>query len=228
VIIAVLMKKHDTTIFRSPSWFIILFAVLVAGLLFTTKRGDWIATTAAVLIYGLVFNKRFALAFVAVAACVVLAVTPFRERLFTLARPMDNSSDRVVLWQNALSHADKHPILGFGPQTFDSVFTARAETSDKGIGGWHNDWIQLYIESGALGIITFCLLLGSIAYCSLVLIRTPHHEGLLIGWMGILMLVSYIIIGLFGSPTTSITNIMLFRFFLALLSVQHLTRLRPQ
>lgn len=224
VIIAVMVLKNDESIFRSPYWFVITFMILIGGLLFTEKRGDWIATTVAVIIFGFVFNKKFAFVLIAVAVCVLLAVTPLRERLFTLARPADNSSDRIALWTNALSHADRHPVLGFGPQTFDSVFTGRYATGDKGIASWHNDSIQIYLESGAIGFVTFLILLGSATACSIALIRTSHRENASVGWMGIMMLASWIIIGFFGSPTVSITNAMLFRFFLGYIAVNHLRK----
>jgi O-antigen ligase len=227
VILAAVIYRDKIELFRSRLYFLTLMVILTAGLLFTTKRGDWIATLAAVLLYGFVFSRKLALALVVMVVGVTFAITPFRERLLTLTHPLENSSDRIALWENATMHAKEHPFLGFGPRTFPVVFTARERIGDKGIGSWHNDFIEIYMESGLVGITAFLIYLVSIFVCCIKLIRTKHPTKLLCGWMGLLILIAYLIIGLFGSLTLSITNAMLFRFFIAVISVEQLRKPPP-
>ena len=68
-------------------------------------------------------------------------------------------SDRDIIWQGAKEISLNHPLLGYGPRTFHQVFPFKERFADKGIGGWHNDFIQIYFESGIAGVISFIVLL---------------------------------------------------------------------
>jgi len=68
-------------------------------------------------------------------------------------------SDRDIIWKGAVHLVYKHPLLGFGPRTFKDIFPFTKQFKDRGIGGWHNDFLQIYFESGLLGLLTFILLL---------------------------------------------------------------------
>jgi len=67
-------------------------------------------------------------------------------------------SDRDILWKSAFELSSQHPLLGFGPRTFDKIFPSRDLLLDKGVGGWHNDYITIYLESGIFGVMVFLLL----------------------------------------------------------------------
>ncbi len=68
-------------------------------------------------------------------------------------------SDRDIIWQGAKEISLNHPLLGYGPRTFHEVFPFKERFADKGIGGWHNDFLQIYFESGIAGVISFIVLL---------------------------------------------------------------------
>ena len=42
---------------------------------------------------------------------------------------------------------DQHPILGFGTRTFNETFLLHDQLVDRGVGGWHNEYLQVYLES---------------------------------------------------------------------------------
>ncbi len=67
-------------------------------------------------------------------------------------------SDRDILWKSAFQLSGEHPLLGFGPRTFDKIFPNRDLLVDKDVGAWHNDYFAVYLESGILGLIIFLLL----------------------------------------------------------------------
>lgn len=66
-------------------------------------------------------------------------------------------SDRDILLETAkeLFLKFEEPIIGYGPRTFHDVFSNKEKLSDKGVGSWHNDFIQVYFESGILGLLAF-------------------------------------------------------------------------
>lgn len=68
-------------------------------------------------------------------------------------------ADRDIILEGAKQIYKEHPILGFGPRTFHQIFPFPGRFADKGIGSWHNDFIQVYFESGILGEAGFLLLL---------------------------------------------------------------------
>ena len=47
---------------------------------------------------------------------------------------------------------DKHPLFGFGPRTFEQIFPLFDVMPVRGVGSWHNDYLQVYMESGLVGL----------------------------------------------------------------------------
>lgn len=223
LIVAFVFLRSDRTTFFSPVFAWSVFLILVTGLACTLTRGDSIATLAALVVYGLVFNRRVLIGVIVLVLVLVIAVPTMRMRFATLRDPMNNSSDRIKLWQEAARHTGQHPFLGFGPETFHLVFNDMQHLGDKYIGAWHNDVIQLYMESGIVGLVSYSVLFICLFGYSWRLIRRGDRENEKFdpGWMGILLLLAYLIIGMFGTPTFSITNGILFRFFVAWIVVEY-------
>ncbi len=200
---------------RFSLWIVLL--IMMGGLLCSLFRGDTIAVIVVLCIYSLRFNRRLLAGAVVFAAVILLLVPPVRAKFQTLTDPLQHTSDRLTLWKNAASRAGEHPLLGFGPETFPVVFTDVAHLDDKFVGGWHNDTIQLYIESGTLGLIAwYTIVVIFIWHSARAVRRGPGNPEYETGWIGLLMIVAYLISGSFGTPTFSITNALLFRFLLAM------------
>lgn len=68
-------------------------------------------------------------------------------------------SDRDIIYKGAGEIVWEHPVFGFGPRTFNEIFPLRDELTDKGIGSWHNDLLQVYFESGFTGLIAYLFLI---------------------------------------------------------------------
>jgi O-antigen ligase len=70
-------------------------------------------------------------------------------------------SDRDIILKGAkdLFLEFENPLSGYGPRSFQLIFPYVNDLSDKRINSWHNDFIQLYFESGILGFLTLCLLI---------------------------------------------------------------------
>jgi len=80
-------------------------------------------------------------------------------------------SDRDIIWQGAKEISLQHPLFGFGPRTFRQIFPFKEKFVDKKIGSWHNDFLQIYFESGILGIIAYLILLWIIIKTSVSHLR---------------------------------------------------------
>jgi O-antigen ligase len=223
VIILTLIARTNHSIFPRAIYANLVLILFACGLFFSMTRGDTIATFVVVLIYASVFSRKMLIGVGLFLIAIIILVPSIRYRFATLANPLDNTSDRLTLWKAAQARDGEHPILGFGPETFSVVFNDFEHTADKNIGAWHNDIIQLYMESGLLGVTSFALIILLLLLWSIKLIRHRKIYGdeLNVGWMGLLTILSYLIIGLFGAPTFSITNAILFRFFVAVIAVEY-------
>ena len=131
-------------------------------------------------------------------------------------------SDRDILLETAkeLFMKLERPIIGYGPRTFHDVFANREQLSDKGVGSWHNDFIQVYFESGFLGLATFFVIiffplikaLKCLKNCRLSEDRKYILIGAVLGLVGLVL--SALTAGFVNSPVLSI----LFVFFIATIS----------
>ena len=132
-------------------------------------------------------------------------------------------SDRDILLETAMELFVKfeRPIIGYGPRTFHDVFTNREQLSDKGVGSWHNDFIQVYFESGFLGLTAFLVIiffplikaLKCLKNCQLSEDRKYILIGAALGLVGLVL--SALTAGFVNSPILSI----LFAFFITTISV---------
>ncbi|MGB5895888.1 MAG: O-antigen ligase family protein [Ignavibacteriaceae bacterium] len=132
-------------------------------------------------------------------------------------------SDRDILLETAMELFMKFekPIVGYGPRTFHNVFTNREQLSDKGVGSWHNDFIQVYFESGFLGLAAFFVIiffplikaLKCLKDCRLSEDRKYILMGAVLGLVGLVL--SALTAGFINSPILSI----LFAFFITTISV---------
>ena len=148
-----------------------------------------------------------------------LNVKEFNKRIET---PV-HLSDRDVLFETAkeLFMKFEKPIIGYGPRTFHDVFTNREQISDKGVGSWHNDFIQVYFESGFLGLAAFLVIiflpfikaLKCLKDCRLSEERKYFLIGAVLGLVGLVL--SALTAGFVNSPVLSI----LFAFFITTISV---------
>lgn len=129
-------------------------------------------------------------------------------------------SDRDVIWKGAKQILLEKPIIGFGPRTFKDVFPLRDQFADKNIGGWHNDFLQIYFESGLLGLIAFLILLGVPIIIAYKQINNQNIDSELRGLSLSLLLaiISLILSALTAGFITSVVLSIVFVFLLSVLS----------
>jgi len=147
--------------------------VIAAGVLLTFNRIHWIVMALAVLVVGAFRERRFLVVFLCGVATTALVFPPLVERLYQIVTFTSSSSGRDVLWRGALMLIDRHPVFGFGPRTFSSIFPLFNELPDKGIGGWHNDFLQVYMDSGLVGLAALVWLVVVVFWKGIAAYRRP-------------------------------------------------------
>jgi len=147
--------------FPSRIWWLITLLVIAMGILFTFNRSNWISVGLIILIVGLYRERKVLSGLIIILALVIFLIPSLTDRFGQIVHFTQHLSDRDVLWRGALMIWDQHPILGFGTRTFNEIFLLHDQLADKGVGGWHNEYLQIYLESGILGLVTFLWLLFS-------------------------------------------------------------------
>jgi O-antigen ligase len=183
-----------------------------------------VAIAALLFLAGLILRKiKIKPALVIVFLTAVISILSFQNNKMLLARRVENPtglSDRDIIWKGVNTLKFQHPVLGFGPRTFHDIFPYVNELGDKKIGSWHNDFIQVYFESGLLGLISFAALILMIIYFASVNLKKAEPEnnsknillGVLLGTIALVL--SSLTAGFIDSPVLSIA----FALLIALLS----------
>ena len=134
---------------------------------------------------------------VALVATVVLGVTsPGEARNPESLAPVGSavSSNRLMLWHDALALIEAHPVTGVGPARFQ--FTSPTARSDSDLRWAHNEFLQQGAEQGVTGLFLLLLLflwgllrLGSVPHPD----RAIALAGAAVATLGIQACVDYVL-----------------------------------
>jgi len=129
-------------------------------------------------------------------------------------------SDRDIIWQGAKEISLNHPVIGYGPRTFQEIFPFRERFADKGIGGWHNDFLQIYFESGVVGLISFVALLWVIIKMSFNQLRNKKTDAELKSLSASVLasVIALLLSSLFAGFITSVVLSIVFVFLISFIS----------
>jgi O-antigen ligase len=183
-VISVILFLHRSTIVRlSPLMRRATFAYmgyLVFLLLLTKTRSAWLATALIMAGYAVIVDRRW----LAPVLCLpfILLVPAVGERLSDLQigtidagfEHLNSMAWREVLWKATREWLADNPsgLAGYGLAAYQSyvpLFFPRGE-GQEGIGP-HNAFLQIYFEMGAVGLASFVLLLATVAYQLLSMLR---------------------------------------------------------
>ncbi len=155
---------HRRDIFPSRALWLMLCAVLLLGLLFTFNRMHWVVAGIAALLVGVMRERRILGVLILVGVIALIAVEPLQQRFLQLLDAGGNMSGRDVIWRGAFMLIGERPLTGFGLRTFHQVFPLFDQAPDKGIGSWHNDYLQVYMDSGLMALLPFIAILVVAGY----------------------------------------------------------------
>ena len=199
-------------------WLWALVCVLVMfGIVFTFDRLHWAAMILTVVAVGAVRERRLLAVCAVVGIAVVLLSPAVSGRLMQAINFATNSSGRDVLWRGAFMIAGEHPVFGFGLRTFPLIFPLRGELADQGIGSWHNDVLQIYMESGLVGLLSHVWLIAAVFVSAFRAYRSKSIEAGYLSIAGALLLSAFLLFLVGGILDTHVS--LLFRFMLALLAL---------
>jgi len=195
-------------------------SVILTGIITSLGRTN-IAIAVLFLIAALLFRKikisTLAAIIILTAAFSLISFYNNNSKVTQRVDSITQLSDRDILYEGAKEIMFEHPFLGFGPRTFHQVFPFPDQLMDRKVGGWHNDFIQIYFESGLLGLLSFVTLLGFIVYFSFKTVKQKNNEQI----SGISYGILFSICGFILTTITAgfITSVVLSIVFVYIISV---------
>lgn len=137
-----------------------VFCVGLVCLVMTYCRAAWVGLAVAAVIYVFLWNRKLLpLFFVVGLAAIPLLPASVLNRILTIGNMNDSStSSRFPLYAAALRLLKGDPITGAGLGTDAVRQTVRVKELYDGRAPFvhaHNTYLQVWIECGALGIVTF-------------------------------------------------------------------------
>jgi O-antigen ligase len=147
----------------------IAWALGALGLLLSLSRAGWLGLAAAVLVY-LIFaadNKIRKIIFsgIIIIVIVIISVPNLRWRFILPFYGEKSASSRVELWQGGLRAVKESPVLGLGLTGFANSYGQLNTDPTLDTHNFpHNIFLNFWVETGLLGLISFCYLVWVYLY----------------------------------------------------------------
>ena len=155
-------------------------AVILAGIITSLGRANSVIA-AVMLIASLLLKRMKPLQFIyIILIAAALSYISFQNNSIQLNQRIEaptQLSDRDIIYKGASEIFLTHPLLGYGPKTFTEVFPHREDFADKGIGSWHNDLLEVYFESGFMGLASYLLLIFSVFFYQIKFLIMGKDRG---------------------------------------------------
>lgn len=141
------------------------FVLLLAALVLSLRRSAWLAWLfGSATLIGL-RRARWLLALpILLAIVLVFGPQSVRDRASLIANPVDaTSSGRVSLWKSGWQAFLDHPVTGVGLQDgLELIAHYRRADGTFMAGHFHNNWVQIAVSTGTLGLVAYALWMGAL------------------------------------------------------------------
>lgn len=145
-----------------------IMLIMCACMVFTWSRGAWLGVFAAVVIFFFVMDKRWTLAAIAGIFFIPMFLgsnSAIANRLLSIGNTQDTSTAyRVSIWMASVKLIKNFWMsgIGMGSAPFTMIYPKFALAGANFALHSHNLFLQLCVEMGVIGIVSFVLLI--IAY----------------------------------------------------------------
>ena len=198
----------------------ITLGILGVGIVFSYGRAAWISVIAAAFVFMLIY---FRIKFYAIAITTIVLVTIFftfqHQILDRLSKNKQDSSqnfaehvqsitnistdasnlERINRWQAAIRLYQERPVLGWGPGTYQFVYSPFQSSQEKTIistnlgdqGNAHSEYLGPLSEMGIFGMLVIILLVIFFTITGLRVYKYGDKEVKFLSMMTFLGLVTY-------------------------------------
>ncbi len=145
-------------------------AVIAAAIIMSHSRSSWIAVFCALLFIGIVKRRKLIPVLLALVALVlIISPTSVRSRAASILDLSESSNRmRIILLKSSPKVVKDHPIVGVGLvdllPVFDEYVLPNVPEHLRGerLGHFHNDFVQVAVQTGILGLTIFIFVLFNI------------------------------------------------------------------
>jgi O-antigen ligase len=159
-----------------------LWILGAVGLFLSLSRAGWIGLTSAVIVYLIIAanNKirKLASVIVIIIVIVTLSVPNFRYRVILPFYGEKSTVSRFSLWNTGIKAIKGSPLIGLGLGGFGKNWLAL--NTDPGLDTHnfpHNIFLDLWVETGLLGLISFLGIISIYIYQGLRRAPLPPSSG---------------------------------------------------
>lgn len=163
--------------------YFLMFGILVFCLMRTYSRVSWVGFFIGMSIV-LYRDYRRYLIFIPIAATLFWALDPNIQSkwalIFTSTMKENSLVSRLYIWQDALNIFKQSPILGSGLRSFtilSDFFESKNHSAYQGSYA-HNLYIQLLVEMGVLGLISYLSIQWNMLSIAMRALQNKSHPSL--------------------------------------------------
>ncbi len=206
---------------KSTRWFaFLLLMILSVGIVYSYGRAAWISVAAAVVVFFLIlFRIKFYVIALTTISVLVLFFTFQHQILDRLSKNKQDSSqnfaehvqsitnitsdasnlERINRWQAAIRLFNERPVLGWGPGTYQFVYSPFQSSQEKTIistnlgdqGNAHSEYLGPLSEMGFPGTLIILMLVTLFMITGIKAYKYGNKEVKYLSMMAILGLVTY-------------------------------------
>lgn len=211
---------------REKRWLQLSSLIILTAIIFSYTRGVWLGVIGGLIFMAILRSKK--LLFALVTAIIVVSmflvflpssrVTQRVVRTFKSERPV---GDRIYFWQGSLRIIRDYPITGLGWEGFGIVYREYKPAEGRQlVCHAHNNFIDMAVDSGLLGLGIFIWLLITIYKVGFHIFKEleqGYFKGIAWGFLG--SFTAFLIAGLSQYNFGDSEVVMLFYFLLAMVMV---------
>lgn len=201
--------------------------VLGLALVFSYARSGWLGAVLGVLTFGFFRGRKFFLRVilgVLLLLLIIYIIEPTSwDRIKEISLSKDQAqSTRIRLWQTSINMIKDKPIWGIGLGNFGKLFDKyKAEGTYDTICHPHNDYLNVAVNSGLLGLLAYLSIWTVFLYSTIkkIMKRKENDFGYTMQVGGVIAIFAFLVAGLLQCYYSDAEVNMLVMFILGLTTV---------
>ena len=169
--------------FISRTFIIVTLALGMVLLVLTFSRGAWVGFACTIILVALFTSKRKLVISLLVAGTILILIIPAtRGRLLPIFIGSDPAGqERILLYKGAWEIIKDSPITGAGLYGFRGAYEqVRQSEGDEILNYPHNFFLNFWVETGLLGLLSILLILALLTKRGVVLYRQSREAQAII------------------------------------------------
>jgi putative inorganic carbon (HCO3(-)) transporter len=173
-------------------------------LMLTFSRGAYFGLLIGLLFLGIVRQRKILpFLFLFLLTWQAIVPTSVKERVMMTRDESgqldDSAATRVTLWEDAVKLIEGSPIIGTGFDTYEHMHRLGITVGETELTDTHNYYLKVLVETGAVGLILYLLILVQMFRAGYQLYRTaqdPFWKGIGLGFFA--AIIPVVLVNFFG------------------------------